>query len=310
MNISEEVPDPYPWDTITILKKDLRHPEVLKGWLLSEVELRTSYPGTLERLMNWIYLAWEGGVQDRKTLIGLFSNALADKKLLAEEPAVYPKFFRYRLEGLKASTNPMAKLFFQTSKSLLTSGHKEVYGKAAEIREVLFERPLDPAIRLRLLLDLLPREILSQSAETPQELLVYGSISEATPSFAISSDEIERLLRSLISIGATPTKLRNFWEDSHLCLTSSLEFEEEKKKFDDFVKKRISYLRKVALQQGRRVLDRAELTDELVSSFIDELRKEGVKPTVRDRIKYARLLQETFESIQGRYIEPTEREKA
>ncbi|WP_309493017.1 vWA domain-containing protein [Candidatus Hecatella orcuttiae] len=310
MNIAEEIPDPTPWDTITVLKKDLQHPEdILQGWLLSEVELRASYPGTLERLMSWIYLAWDSGVQNQRTLVGLFSNALADKTLLAEEPALYSKFFRYRLEGLKASKNPLAELFFKASKSLMGGSYK-IGGIAAEVREVVFERPLDPATRLRLLLDLLPKEMLSQPKEAPREFLVYGSISESTPSFAISSDEMEKLLRSLLSMGATPTKLRSFWEDVHLCLSSSLEFEEERKKFDDYIKSQIGYLRKSILQPSRMVLDTAELIERLVSEYIHELEKEGVKATVEDRIKYTRHFQEVLDSMKGRYIKLTGREKS
>lgn len=285
--------------------------------MLSEVELRSSYPGTLERLMSWIFLAWDRGVHNRRTLVGLFSNALADKALLTEEPAIYPKFFRYRLEGLQASKDPMIELFYKATKTLLDGDHKESSGKAEELREVLFEKPLEPTTRLRLLLDLLPPEIIYQTTKIPQEFLIYGSISEATPSFAVSGDKMDMVLRTLLSVGATPTKLKPFWKDSHLGLTSSLEFEEKKKRFDEFLKSRITYLRRLAFHE--KVFGRAETADQVISAFREYLRSGdlsrgesesgGEHETISDRIVYSNYIEEVLESMSGQYIEPTGREQ-
>ncbi|MEM3737461.1 MAG: VWA domain-containing protein [Candidatus Bathyarchaeia archaeon] len=311
LKIANEIPDPYPWGTVTLLRRDLREKpaDILKGWLLAEVELRSSYPGTLERLMSWVYLAWERGLRGRRTFVGLFSNALVDKKLLTEEPEIYPKFFRYRLKGLKETAHPLTRLFYEIEKPFLEGEDKIGSKRADELHELLFERPLEPTTRLRLLLDKLPPEAIYRPVDTSQELLVYGSISESMPSFAMSSDEMDGLLRTLLPMGATPNKLKTFWKDSHLCLTSSLEVDENRRRFDEYLKERITYLRKVALRE--RVLGKAEKAEQIILEFIDYLRRGGLIEgmTSMDRSVYSDYLEDVLESVSGPYIELTDREQ-
>jgi hypothetical protein len=311
LNIAEEILDPFPWDTVTLLKKDLQQPEDLtKGWLLSEVEHRTSTPGSLDRLLNWIYLAWDKGIQLPKTVVGMFSSALVDRTLLEDEASIYPKFFRYRLGYLKDAKDPLTTFFVNVTKPLLGGRVKAPEKKEAEIYEILFERRVDAETKLRLLLDSLPEEIRSQrERKVLQGPLTYGSVSEETPPFAISAEKTDSILRTIVSLGATPTRLKQFLDSSPLCLTSSLEFEEEAKRFDDFLKEDIGQLQALARYPKNKMLYKTEKADDVVSQFISKLKEQHIPVNVGDRIRYRRFLQDTLDSMSRRDTMLTQRER-
>ena len=167
-------------------------------------------------------------------------------------------FFKYRLKYLANNKDPLHDFFFNISKPLLENPEKSSGKKELEIYKILFERSTDADTKLRLTLETLPKEIIKHKEKIfCEKPLTYGSISENSPSFALSAGQTDQLLRLLLSVGASPTDLKVFFDEAHLCLTSSIELEDGTRRFDDFIKKRIGQLQLVSQTPTRKMLEKA-----------------------------------------------------
>ena len=84
---------------------------------------------------------------------------------------------------------------------------------------------------------------------------------------------MEDLIRNLLARGEAPTKLKSFLGDTQLFLTSSLETEEDLRRFDNYLKEDYDRIHKIN-QDKRNILRKIELKKDILREFTARIEDE------------------------------------
>jgi len=204
----------YMSDEIVVSSELLKEPmSLLEGWVLHETEHRSSYPGTIDRLLLWLHLAIDSGVREPYKLTHLFSDLLITERMLSD--GTLSEKYRAYLENAPVKgdylNNQQAHIRDEIERLLGLEGRPKAEKKAIEAHEALCRRTEDLDLRFRRFSQILARDFLGESIASVEKL----------PRFQPSFLERDRLIRSLLYIGATPSKIEHFFTRIELSLSDA-----------------------------------------------------------------------------------------
>jgi len=193
------------YDRICVPREVLKEQKAwVEGWLLHEIEHRSSIPGSLERQLLWEYIALDEGVPRTASLVHFFSDMLIDRKILLKTPIGYMKYLQNRDLTLRYLTDGQGQLYRQIL-DLYSNEQAEVGRKTHEVYKAMFRGVIELEARLRKFSKIL-RTDFAEAADSSPDL---------TSPIGLSFQQRDRLIRSLLYTGATPAKVEDFFSKIH-----------------------------------------------------------------------------------------------
>ena len=193
------------YDRLFVPREVLREPKAwVEGWLLHEIEHRASIPGSLERQLLWEYIALDEGVPRPARLVHFFSDMLIDRKILSRTPMRYMKYLQNRVPSLRYLTDSLRQFYYQI---LYLYGNEQVQvdERTHEVYQATFGGAIELETRLRNFSKILRTDFIETSDSSPDLTFPIG----------LSFQQRDRLIRSLLYMGATPARVEDFFNKIH-----------------------------------------------------------------------------------------------
>jgi hypothetical protein len=180
----------------------------VKGWMMHEIHHRKKDPGSIDKLLLWIYKAVECGVREPAKLAHFYADLITDQELMSTERHKYEAFFDDRQPSLSYLDDQNIELYHE----VLNIENKRVEHptpKASKAHEFAFGGAQDDENRVLGLAAVLKEDF---QGSTPFTL-------DIPPGLELSFEERDKTVRQLLYSGATPAQVEDFLDRLRLGLT-------------------------------------------------------------------------------------------
>ncbi len=180
----------------------------IKGWMQHEIEHRKRFPGSIEKLLFWVYKFVHNGIKEPGKFVHFYSDLIIDHQLSSTRKEEYSSFFARREPSLYYLDSSNLELFLEIRK-LWQDNKYQAPEDAAKAHEIIFRYAKDDENRLQDLAMFLKDRFTGGESFT----------LDIPPGLELTFEQRDGLIRQLLYAGASPAQVEDFIDRLRLGIT-------------------------------------------------------------------------------------------